>query len=121
MKPYAELFNYTWRFSAGIIPFKINEITLSTTPVKLFEYMACELPVIATAMPEARKYAGVFIVEDGGSLELSAANFSAQIDAALHVHLDPGYQALIHQVASENTWDQRVQAIIGRLRQNPDA
>ena len=118
MKPYAELFKYTWRFSAGIIPFKINTITLSTTPVKLFEYMACELPVIATAMPEARKYAGVFIVEANGS---TADNFIQQVDAALAARVDPAYQATIRQVASQNTWDSRVQAVIERLRQNAGA
>jgi hypothetical protein len=42
MKSYEQLFNYVWRFDIGIIPFKINNLTLSTTPVKLFEY-ACQL------------------------------------------------------------------------------
>jgi glycosyltransferase involved in cell wall biosynthesis len=115
MKSYTELFSYVWRFSVGIIPFKINEITLSTTPVKLFEYMACELPVVTTAMPEARRYEGVFIVESGDDLEQISANFSAQLQAALQARTDPGYQYMIRKVATENTWDQRVQQIIQRL------
>jgi GT2 family glycosyltransferase/glycosyltransferase involved in cell wall biosynthesis len=118
MKPYAELFNYAWHFSAGIIPFKINEITLSTTPVKLFEYMACELPVVATAMPEARYYEGVFIAEGGDDPDQSAANFVAQIKAALQAGKDPAYQALIKTVARQNTWESRVLSIIERLNQH---
>ena len=120
MKPYAELFAYVWRFSVGIIPFKINEITLSTTPVKLFEYMACELPVVTTAMPEARNYEGVFIAEGGEDIKHSAANFIEQINTALQARLDPAYQSVIHKVASENTWDSRVRAVIERMSQHAE-
>ena len=121
MKSYSELFSYVWLFTAGIIPFKINEITLSTTPVKLFEYMACELPVVTTAMPEARNYAGVFIAESGEDLEQSMANFVTQIHAALLARKDPGYLYSIRKVATENTWDSRVEAVIKRLERNAES
>ena len=120
MKSYAELFTYVWRFSVGIIPFKINEITLSTTPVKLFEYMACELPVVTTAIPEARNYEGAFIGEGGECIEQSAANFAAQINAALQARMEPAYQELIRKVAMKNTWDSRVQAVVERMSQHAD-
>ncbi len=44
-----------------IIPFVLNEITSSTSPVKLFEYMAMKKPIVTTDMLECRKYKSVLI------------------------------------------------------------
>lgn len=40
----------------AIIPFKINDITINTSPVKVFEYMAGGKPVVSTELPEVKKY-----------------------------------------------------------------
>lgn len=49
-KPYQELPDYLAYFSAGIIPFEVNEITNATSPIKLSEYMAAGKPAIASPM-----------------------------------------------------------------------
>ncbi len=38
---------------AFILPFVINELTVSCTPLKLKEYLACGRPVVSTALPES--------------------------------------------------------------------
>lgn len=38
---------------AFIMPFVLNELTISCTPLKLKEYLACGRPVISTALPES--------------------------------------------------------------------
>ena len=108
MKPYSELFPYMWRFDVGIIPFKINEITQATTSIKLFEYMACEVPVVSTAMPESRRYPGVLIGE-------TYAQFGSLLDQALILGNDTQYLATIHSVAQERSWDKRAEAILERI------
>lgn len=40
----------------GLIPFKINELTHSVSPIKLFEYCAAGLPVIAPHLHEIEQY-----------------------------------------------------------------
>lgn len=55
-KPYDVLAGYVHYFDVCMIPFVLNEITESTSPVKLFEYMAMEKPVVSTALPECMKY-----------------------------------------------------------------
>lgn len=111
MKPYERLFHYVWRFDLGMIPFRVNSITLATSPIKLFEYMACELSVVATPLPECRRYPGVFLAE-------GVERFSAQLDAALSVKRDPHYQAALAEVVRANTWSSRAEALLDALSQN---
>ena len=42
---------YAKHFSVSTIPFLINDITLSTSPIKLFEYMALGHPIVTTSLP----------------------------------------------------------------------
>jgi len=41
-----------------IIPFKVNAISESALPLKLFEYMACEKPIISTELSGVKAVAG---------------------------------------------------------------
>jgi glycosyltransferase involved in cell wall biosynthesis len=54
-KPYSELPGYAKRFDAAILPFVVNELTLSANPLKVREYLAAGLPVVSTAIPEVEK------------------------------------------------------------------
>lgn len=54
-KQYEMLPNYLSTFDVGIIPFKINELTLAADPIKLYEYFAAGLPVVSVALPEVVK------------------------------------------------------------------
>ncbi len=48
-KGYAEAPMYIQQFDVGIIPHKTGEFSLSTNPMKMYEYLACGKPVVATA------------------------------------------------------------------------
>jgi glycosyltransferase involved in cell wall biosynthesis len=105
MKPYQQLFQYVWRFDVGTIPFKVNDITLATSPIKLFEYMACCKPVVSTALPECKGISGVSIAEN-------AVEFRSMLETALKIRSDIFYQALLQEQARANTWERRVETII---------
>jgi len=49
--PYSKVPTYISAMDVGVIPFKLNSITEHALPLKLFEYMACEKPVISTPLP----------------------------------------------------------------------
>jgi hypothetical protein len=108
MQPYPELFSYTWRFDVGIIPFQVNAITLATSPIKMFEYMACRLPVVSTALPECRRYPGVLVAENH-------LQFLENLETALSARSDPGYLEIIENVARSNTWESRARAVAEQL------
>jgi glycosyltransferase involved in cell wall biosynthesis len=57
--PYEQVPRYISCMDICLIPFKLNAVSESSLPLKLFEYMACEKPVIST------KIAGVVdVVQD---------------------------------------------------------
>ena len=108
-KPYADLFHYVWRFDVAMIPFCINDITLATSPIKLYEYFCCRKPVVSTALPEVMRYNEALIAED-------ASAFAKQIQNALEKSKSTPYQDAIQTIARANTWQGRVAEIIGRLK-----
>jgi len=55
-KPHKMLPNYLKAFDVCIIPFKINELTISVNPVKFYEYLASGKNVVSTALPEIERY-----------------------------------------------------------------
>jgi glycosyltransferase involved in cell wall biosynthesis len=65
------------QFAVGLIPFKYNELTRGVNPNKMYEYLACGLPVVATRFStEVEKYPElVKAVEPGGEFEGACAAF----------------------------------------------
>jgi glycosyltransferase involved in cell wall biosynthesis len=111
MKAYQTLFDYIWRFDIAVIPFKINDITLATSPVKLFEYLACQKPVVTTDLPECRDYSDIFLAKND-------TQFLEFLEEAMKKRDDRGFQSAMENLAKRNTWDQRVAEIILRLSEN---
>ncbi len=102
-KPHDELPGYLKAFSVCIIPFKVNELTKSVNPVKLYEYMAGGKNVVSTAMLELEKYGDViFISRD-------SKEFIGKIATALSEKPD---MARIGSVISENTWDMKAKDMV---------
>ena len=108
---YKELPKYAAAFSVSTIPFLINDITESTSPIKLFEYMAMGKPIVTTDMPECRKYESVLI---GKSHE----EFIEKIDEALKLREDKEYAKLLEKEALENSWESKAKDIVKMIEKN---
>ena len=54
--PFEKLPLFAGSFDAGLIPFKINPLTLASNPLKLFEYFALGIPVVSTPLPEVERF-----------------------------------------------------------------
>jgi hypothetical protein len=109
-KPYAQLPDYLRFFNAALIPFQLNPITMATSPLKLYEYLAAGKAVISTPIHEATRLPGILLAED-------ATAFSAQLDQARQLDQDTAYLAQSEQIARQNTWEMRAQLIINSLNQ----
>ena len=92
-----------------MIPFRITDITRSTNPVKVFEYMALHKPIVTTDMNECHKYRSILIGE-------SHEDFLDKLDRAMTLRQDPEYLALLDREARENDWSYKARAIIDMIR-----
>jgi glycosyltransferase involved in cell wall biosynthesis len=108
VKPYTELPHYLQYFDVATIPFIVNDITHATSPLKLFEYMAAEKPIVITPMHESMRYEGVLVGENPDQ-------FAAQLDAALRLREDQAYLNLLRKIALDNTWEQRANEILAAV------
>jgi glycosyltransferase involved in cell wall biosynthesis len=55
--PHEDVMNYMVRFDVGVLPYLLNQFTSGIMPVKLKEYLAAGLPVVATPLPEVCHFA----------------------------------------------------------------
>ncbi|HFD2045279.1 TPA: glycosyltransferase [Clostridium perfringens] len=104
---YKELNKYSQYFTISTIPFLLNDITESTSPVKLFEYMAMGHPIVTTDMRECRKYKSVLIGK-------SHKDFIEKLDFALTLDKNDEYYNYLKEEALANTWKEKA-AILDRL------
>ena len=105
---YKNLIQYSSLADLLIIPFIINEITQSTSPVKLFEYMAAQKPILTTAMKECQKYKSVNIAN-------SHEDFINMIPNVIELSKNVSYLKLLNKEASENTWYKKANEILNML------
>lgn len=91
-----------------MIPFQINSLTLSASPIKLLEYLAAGKAVVSVDLPECRKYAGTLVAKDGDAfVELLAV---AQRSCG-----DSRAQEVRSQAVFSEDWKQRAQDIAAAL------
>ena len=55
-KSYSEAPAYIQQFDVGIIPHRQSPFVTSTNPMKMYEYLACGIPVVATAGSGAEQF-----------------------------------------------------------------
>ncbi|MGC4055507.1 MAG: glycosyltransferase [Paludibaculum sp.] len=106
--PYADLARHFRTFDVGIIPFVRNALTLSTNPIKLYEYFAYGLPVVSASLPEVERYSDlVYLAND-------PQTFLQQIDAALKEQ-EESLSLRRRAIANEESWWVRCQELERRL------
>lgn len=107
VRNYFQLPHYAKYFDIAWIPFVINEITLATNPIKVFEYMALDKFIITSDMPECRKYKSVNIAK-------TLDEYSYYIDNYQQLKTET-YNELLKQEALSNTWSTKADEIIELL------
>jgi glycosyltransferase involved in cell wall biosynthesis len=103
-RPYAALPDYCRAFDVGLIPFRVDELTVRANPLKLREYLAAGLPVVSSDLPEVRRYAELVRLADG------PAGFIAAVEAALAERGEAAARARVEAMKHES-WEARVEEI----------
>ena len=109
-KPVAELPAYLKALDVALIPYKLNELTRNIFPLKLYEYLAAGIPVVAAALPELRPYS------DQVALAAEPADYPRLVREALAADSPEARAARAAAVAGE-TWEKRVEEMSDLVEQ----
>lgn len=102
--------NYIAACDVCLLPYQMNEWTRHIDSLKLYEYLACGKPVVATSVPAAQRFSDVVRVA------ASPTDFVAGVRDGLrgdHAEL----QAKRRSVAAQNTWERRIDVISAAIEE----
>lgn len=112
-QPYSALPSFLAAWDMCLMPFAINASTRFISPTKSLEYMAAELPIVSTPVPDVVSQHG-----DVVSIAGSAAEFIAHCEQALAMapsERQARIRQMRHKLAS-TSWDATAQAMLQLLR-----
>jgi glycosyltransferase involved in cell wall biosynthesis len=92
---------------AGLIPYALNELTRSIFPMKVYEYLAAGLPVVATPLPALAGIKAVATAPD-------AEGIARLLDDALATDT-PERRVARSRAAAEHSWERRLQEIAAAI------
>ncbi len=107
-QPYQDLPRWLQSFDVAMIPFVVNEITESTSPLKLFEYFAGGKPVVCSQMPEVVAFPEVRSYSD-------APGMSRALDLALADSRNPEIRNSLRMRGEQNSWLARARTVVESL------
>ena len=107
-RPHDDVPRYIKAFDVGLVPYRLSDYTDSVYPVKLNEYLAMGIPVVATDLPEIRR----FNAEHGEVIAVApdADDFAARIADALRPATGDVLERRI-ETARRNSWNERLAAM----------
>ncbi|HEX4440435.1 MAG TPA: polysaccharide pyruvyl transferase family protein [Thermoanaerobaculia bacterium] len=113
-RDYVTLPGYLSLFDVATIPFRINPITLATSPLKLFEYFAGGKPVVTTPMPECEAFSEVLIADN-------ADDFLRQLERSRERGRDPAFRSRLREIGRVNSWESRARRALEALGEPAEA
>jgi glycosyltransferase involved in cell wall biosynthesis len=112
-RPQADLPTVLRAADLGLIPYAINDLTAAVFPMKVYEYLAAGLPVLATPLPALAGVEGIDTVVDAEAL-VAAARRELAADS-------PERRAERSRHAAGHSWEARltqIDAALGLVRDN---
>jgi glycosyltransferase involved in cell wall biosynthesis len=106
-RKYSDLPSVLREADAGLIPYARNTLTESIFPMKVYEYLAAGLPVVATPLPALAGVTDVAVAPD-------AKGIAELLDKAL-VEDSPERRAARSRAAAAHSWDRRLEEIAAAI------
>ena len=106
-KHYNDLPEYYHHFNFAIMPFKIEKLTESVNPIKMYEYLAAGIPTISTDLQEARRYQDVLSIFNSGTMAAKFINEFVDTDA---------HRMKREETGKNNSWNARFEAVLSHTK-----
>ncbi len=106
--PAEEVPDYVKAFDVGLAPYRVTRETIHASPLKLYEYLAAGLPVVAADVPGGRLFQHVLAIASG------LPEWEAAISAGL-ARNDPKLIAARRNAVAPHSWEARVETLSGYL------
>ncbi len=103
-RPYARLPEFLRGFDVGLLPFALGDLTHCANPLKLREYLAAGLPVVASPLPEVVRFKGLV------RTARTVSDYVEQIELLLKRKLT-GPSAERSELIAEESWDRRIEEV----------
>lgn len=100
LKPQGDLAAYLARCDVGLVPFVVNDVTHAVSPLKVYEYLACGLPVAAPPLRPLIGLRGVYVDDD------LVAAVQAALEAPKPIPADE---------IAEHSWGSRLATMLGAV------
>jgi glycosyltransferase involved in cell wall biosynthesis len=108
--PFVKTPKYMAHFDAELIPYVYNDYTVGGCfPVKFFNTMSAGIPSVVTDLPVFTLYRNITYISKGKT------DFVENIKKALEEDSEQKYKERI-AIASENTWDSKVSAMLHLIK-----
>jgi glycosyltransferase involved in cell wall biosynthesis len=107
-RPYRAIPSILSAFDAGLIPFRRGAEASNASPIKLYEYLAAALPVLATPIPECEAVPEVEVAS-------SASGFSDLLDRARGSRRSEDFRRRARDRARQNDWSERARKALAQL------
>ncbi len=106
---YSEIFNFIKAFDIGIIPFKINKFTEGVLPNKFFEYIAADIKIVSTPLPDLLQFKNIInVAKDCDEFIEMCINENMKLNKD-----QSGYK----KIKDESTWNNRAGFIESKVKE----
>jgi len=106
--PSDEIPQYVAAFDVGLVPFIVDDLTRAVSPLKMFEYLAANVPVVATPLPVCENHP---VVTTATSID----DFAVAVEAAARKRNTDAFIAAAAAAADAASWDSRVETVRKQL------
>jgi glycosyltransferase involved in cell wall biosynthesis len=103
VRPYSQLPAVLRGAQAAIVPYLLNQLTAGIFPMKVYEYLAAGLAVVATPLPALEGVEGI-------SFAAGASDFARQLERLMSDD-GPAARAARSQLADGHSWEARMREI----------
>ncbi len=107
-RPSDEIAAYVHAFDVGVVPFVVDDLTRAVSPLKMYEYMAAGVPVVATPLPVCEAHPLISTADD-------PQTFVGLVAEALDRSHDSAFVDALRRSAHEASWSNRIAPVIARL------